>query len=84
MRTEQTTKVFRSGNSQAVRIPKDFYVTGEELSIQKVGNALVFIPRNDPWKLFKQSLGEFSNDFFQDGRNQPDMQERKSMFEEAD
>jgi antitoxin VapB len=84
MGTAQITKVFKSGNSQAVHVPYGFYATGEELSIQKIGNALVFTPRNDPWGLFKQSLGAFSEDFLQDGRKQPDMQEREAVFEEAD
>jgi antitoxin VapB len=79
----QITRVFKSGNSQAVRVPYGFYATGEELSIQKIGNALVFT-RDDPWGFFKQSLGEFSEDFLQDGRKQPDMQEREAMFKEAD
>jgi antitoxin VapB len=78
MRTARITKVFKSGNSQAVRVPKGFYETGEELSVQKIGSSLVLTPRNDPWRLFKQSLEEFTEDFLQDGRKQPDMQERES------
>jgi virulence-associated protein VagC len=50
----QTTKVFKNGHSQAVRIPKD-----------------------DPWELFKKSLTEFSDDFFAEGRNQPEMQNKQ-------
>jgi hypothetical protein len=49
----QTTKVFKSGNSQVIRIPK-----------------------NDPWGLFKKSLGEFTGDYFVKGRNQPRILER--------
>ena len=84
MDTVPITKVFKSGNSQAVYLPKDFYATGEELLIQKIGNALVFTPRADPWGLFKQSLGECSEDFFRDGRKQPNMPGRETLFKEAD
>jgi antitoxin VapB len=84
MGTPQTAKIFKSGNSQAIRIPKGFYAIGDNLLIQKVGNALILTPSNDPWGLFRQSLGEFSEDFFQDGRKQPDMQERETLFEEVD
>ena len=67
----RTVKVFKSGNSNAIRIPKEYQVTGKELIINKIGNTIILFPRDDPWKLFKDSLGEFSDDFFADGRNQP-------------
>jgi antitoxin VapB len=72
----QTTKVFKSGNSQAIRIPKEYQVEGDELVINKIGNTLILFPKDDPWELFKKSLDEFSDDFFADGRNQPEMQNR--------
>ena len=31
----KTAKVFKSGNSQAVRIPKEFHLKGSEVEIQK-------------------------------------------------
>ena len=69
-----TTKVFMSGNSQAVRIPKEYQVEEGELFINKIGNTIMLFPKNDPWERFKQSLSEFSGDFMADGRNQPEMQ----------
>jgi antitoxin VapB len=84
MRTSQTAKVFKSGNSQAIRIPKGLYVIGDDLPIQKVGKAFILAPSRDPWRFFKRSLGEFSEDFFQDGRKQPDIQVREFLPEEAD
>ncbi|GHV26041.1 antitoxin [Spirochaetia bacterium] len=72
----QTTKVFKSGNSQAIRIPKEYQVEGDELVINKIGNTLILFPKDDPWELFKKSLTEFSDDFFADGREQPEMQKR--------
>ena len=72
----KTVKVFKSGNSQAVRIPKEYQVNEEELNINKIGNTIILFPRDDPWKLFNKSLREFSDDFFVDGRNQPPMQNR--------
>ncbi|MDR1286871.1 MAG: antitoxin [Treponema sp.] len=71
------TKAFRSGNSQAVRIPKEYQIDGEELYINKIGNTIVIFPKNDPWDLFKKSLTDFSDDYFIGGRNQPKMQKRK-------
>jgi antitoxin VapB len=72
-----TTKVFKSGNSQAIRIPKEYQVEDEELIINKVGNTIILFPKNDPWGLFKKSLGEFTGDYFVEGRNQPKAQKRR-------
>ena len=82
MSSIRITKVFKNGNSQAVRIPKEFYVTDDELAIEKIGHAILLFPKEDPWKIFKQSLQEFSDDFFADGRNQPGLQVRNSVFDE--
>jgi antitoxin VapB len=73
----KTVKVFKSGNSQAVRIPKEYKFDGKELIINKIGNTVILFPGDDPWKLFKGSLHEFSDDFFASGRKQPEMQERR-------
>ena len=67
----KTVKIFKSGNSQAVRIPKEYQVSGTEMVINKIGNTIMLFPQDDPWKLFKNSLDEFSDDFFADGRQQP-------------
>ena len=75
----KTVKVFKSGNSQAVRIPKEYQVIENELIINKIGNTIVLFPRDDPWELFKKSLQEFSSDFFADGRKQPEMQKRSAF-----
>lgn len=71
-----TAKIFKSGNSQAVRLPKEFQFDEEEVFIQRVGNSIILIPKSDPWRAFRESLFEFSDDFMMDGRNQPIEQER--------
>jgi antitoxin VapB len=75
----QTTKVFKSGNSQAIRIPKEYQVDEEELFINKIGNTIILFSKNDPLELFKKSLTEFSDDFMNNERNQPEMQKRDSL-----
>jgi len=72
----QTAKVFKSGNSQAVRLPKEFALDENELYIQKIGNSIILISKKDPWSSFRKSLTMFSNDLFSDGREQPENQER--------
>ncbi len=75
----QTVKVFKSGNSQAVRIPKNYNVSDDELIIQKVGNTIILTPKKSVWKSFENSIENFSDDLFEDGREQPEIQERGSL-----
>jgi len=45
----KTAKIFQSGNSQAVRIPKEFKLEGDKVEIQKRRNALVLSPTKRSW-----------------------------------
>ena len=46
-----TAKVFTTGRSQAVRLPKAFRFDTDEVTIEKVGNAVVLRPKqtHDEW-----------------------------------
>ena len=72
----KTAKVFKSGNSQAVRIPKEFRLEGEEVEIRKQGGSLILRPRKKSWAALIESLNKFSDDFMEDGRHQPPPQTR--------
>lgn len=74
-----STRVFTSGNSQAIRLPKEYQVQDKELFVQKIGNTIVLFPKENPWEAFERSLTEFSDDFMSEGRNQPLMQERDGL-----
>lgn len=76
----KTAKIFRSGNSQAVRIPKEFQLEGDEVEIQKKGNSLVLRPKKKSWKSLVESLDKFTEDFMANGRRQPTIQKRSRMF----
>lgn len=39
-----TAKVFQHGNSQAVRLPKEFRVSGDEVEISRVGQVIILRP----------------------------------------
>ncbi|MDR1965932.1 MAG: type II toxin-antitoxin system VapB family antitoxin [Synergistaceae bacterium] len=84
MGNAKTTRVFKNGNSLAVRIPSEFSVTEDEMLIQKIGDAILLTPKKDVWESFARSLEEFSPDFMNGGRNQPDLQERKIVFDCAE
>jgi antitoxin VapB len=74
-----TSKVFTSGNSQAIRLPKEYQVEDKELFIQKMGSTIILFPKKDPWKTFENSLDEFSDDFMASSRKQPKMQKRDNL-----
>lgn len=72
-------KVFMSGNSQAIRLPKNFQVSDNQLCIKKIGSSIVLFRDDNPWDSFERSLNEFPDDFFIEGRNQPKTQQREDI-----
>ncbi len=61
-----TAKVFMSGNSQAVRLPKEYRFDVDTLTIQKIGDSVILTPTTpviNPWDNFEQALGEFDPNF---------------------
>lgn len=76
----KTAKLFQNGQSQAVRLPKEFRFEGDEVFIKKVGNATVLLPIEDPWQPLFNSLDKFTPDFM-DIRDQPEaQQDREDLF----
>ena len=73
------TKVFISGNSQAVRIPKEFHIDYSDLYIKKIGSTIILFPQENQWENLERSLSEFSDDFMNEGRNQPVLQKREEF-----
>lgn len=73
-----SAKVFKSGNSQAVRLPKEYQLDVDEVIIKRVGNMLILIPESGVWDNFEKSLSMF-DDSFMDNRNQPEVQEREGF-----
>jgi antitoxin VapB len=76
----ETTKLFYSGNSQAVRLPKEFRFSEDRVYIKRLGNAVVLLPYGDPWRALLDSLNLFSDDFMQT-RTQGAAKERERPFE---
>ncbi len=59
----KTAKLFQNGQSQAVRLPKEFRFEGSQVYIQQVGNAVVLLPYAKPWDALFESLELFTDDF---------------------
>ena len=75
----KTAKLFQNGHSQAVRLPQEFRLPGKEVYIKKQGNAIILIPKDNPWDSFINSISKFPADFMND-REQPSVQEREDLF----
>ena len=60
----QTAKLFASGKSQAVRLPKEFRFPGTEVGISKFGQMVVLFSKDDADDIFYGSLGKFPDEFF--------------------
>lgn len=73
----EVAKIFMSGRSQAVRLPKAYRLSGTEVRIKKIGNALVLIPGNDPWQSLFDSLEQFEPGFRLE-REQPQQQQERA------
>ncbi|MGA7874840.1 MAG: type II toxin-antitoxin system VapB family antitoxin [Desulfoferrobacter sp.] len=58
-----TARVFRSGNSQAVRLPKEFQVDVNEVEIFKRGDEIVLRPRPKSWEDYFKNASRFTDDF---------------------
>jgi antitoxin VapB len=54
----QTARLFINGNSQAVRLPKEFRFEGDEVVIKKVGSAVVLLPKRYAYADLKALLDE--------------------------
>ena len=74
----KTAKLFQNGQSQAVRLPKEFRFEGDEVIIKRSGNAVVLIPANHSWDSLADSLNKFSADFMEN-REQPSQQAREDF-----
>ena len=73
-----TAKVFQNGRSQAIRLPKEFRVDGDEVYLKRMPEGFLVIAK-DPWEIFREGIAELSIDFMADGRNQPPLQKRDSL-----
>jgi antitoxin VapB len=75
----KTARLFLNGQSQAVRLPKEFRFEGEEVIIKKVGAAVILLPAKRSWATLIDSLAQFSPDFMSE-REQPPQQKRARAF----
>jgi antitoxin VapB len=75
----QTARLFSNGRSQAVRLPKECQFKGEDVYIQKIGDAVILFPLDKAWETFLHGLHSFSDDYLSEARDQGQNQERELL-----
>jgi antitoxin VapB len=77
----QTTKVFRNGNSQAIRIPSElaYERTDIELEIERIGDEIRIRPVRRPLVDVLKKFAKFEPDFMKDGRGDQEQRDREAL-----
>ena len=74
-----TAKIFENGRSQAVRLPQKYRFNADEVVIQRLGDAVLLVPKESLWNTFMDGVNSFSEDIFENGRDQGGQEERDSL-----
>jgi antitoxin VapB len=81
MAVMERAKIFWSGRSQAVRLPKDFRFEGEEVRIRRHGNAVILEPLAEDWRWLDAIVGKLDEDVARAVDEQPEQQQRPALDE---
>jgi antitoxin VapB len=74
-----TAKIFWSGRSQAVRLPKDFRFDADKVRIRRHGNAVILEPVTEDWAWLDAVVGKLDEDFLSVASEQPEQQVRPAL-----
>ena len=74
-----TAKIFENGRSQAVRLPQKYRFNADEVVIQRLGDAVLLVPKESLWNTFMDGVNSFTEDIFEHGRDQGGQEERDSL-----
>jgi antitoxin VapB len=77
----RTSRVFRNGNSQAIRIPSElaYERTDIELEIERVGEEIRIRPARRPLAGVLKKFARFGPDFMAEGRGDQEQAEREAL-----
>jgi len=73
-----TARIFQSGRSQAVRLPKEYRFEGDVVVVRHFGNGVLLLPLSEPWAMLDAALAAFEPGF-QINRDQPAEQVREEI-----
>ena len=74
-----TAKVFKNGRSQAIRLPKECRFSSDEVVVNKIGDIVILLPKQNKWDSFMKAIDMFSDDFMAEGRTTDIVQERDEL-----
>lgn len=74
-----TAKVFKNGRSQAIRLPKECRFTSDEVAVNKIGDIVILLPKQNRLDSFQKAIDLFSDDFMADGRAMDVRQKREEL-----
>ena len=74
-----TAKIFWSGRSQAVRLPRAFRFSGNEVRIRRHGNAVILEPVADDWAWLDALVGRLDEDAAKASEDHPGEQQRPAL-----
>jgi antitoxin VapB len=78
--TVEKAKLFKNGQSQAVRLPREFRFEGTEVYLQRMGKGVLLLPVKDFWDTWIADLNDFSADFMLEGREQPLLEDEREQL----
>jgi antitoxin VapB len=77
-----TAKIFKHGRSQAVRLPKEYRLPGDEVRVSRVGKGILLEPIETDIKAWFAALDAYNKvPFMEEGREQPEMPPAKVDFD---
>ncbi|MGI9303759.1 MAG: antitoxin [Gammaproteobacteria bacterium] len=69
--TAKVAKVFMNGRSQAIRLPKEFRFSCEEVYVRKVDGGILISAKKPSWDDFFNQESAFDDDFLNDREDTP-------------
>lgn len=67
----EVAKIFSQGDTQFVALPKDFRFNSEEILVNKVGDAVILLPKEKSLAGMLAELDLFTEDFMNDEKELP-------------
>lgn len=74
-----TAKLFWTGRSQAVRLPKEFRFEGDEVRIRRHGDAVILEPVPSDWNWLNALVGQLDEDAAEAAEERSGQQDRPAL-----
>lgn len=75
----EIAKIFWSGRSQAVRLPKAFRIDGDRVRIRRRGTSIILEPCETDWNWLRALAGSVDEDFERAASDQLPPQQRETL-----